>query len=496
MAQDLCARIATTLERSSLYGAVSRFKTTVDASLDAVYMFDPRTLELTYVNRGAAVQAGAGAADLVGLSILELQRQFSRSELRGRLQPLLSGEVPSISYTGILSRRDGRDTPIEALLQCVRLPDGTVTLVLTARDVSERIEVQARLSRVATSERRRAAELNAILEAMREGILVVDANRRVRLANAAAIEICRGSVETLDGLAANLGMPVDALPPLQRPTEAYSVEVRDGRWIELAAYPTEGAAVLEAGELGATIVVLRDVTRSREASQAQEAFMGVLSHELRTPVTSIYGYAKVLQRPGLREKSDEMLEDIEAEADRLYRIVEDLLALSRVQAGFTVEGEPLLLQHLVGPLIGAEAQRWPLVRIRQELPSDLPTVFGERTYVEQVLRNLLSNAAKYSPPDTTVTVTATATDHEVEVRVLDEGIGISAGEADQLFRLFYRSPVTAKQASGAGIGLYVCRGLVQAMGGRIWALARPAGGSEFGFSLPIVEAEVDVEEDG
>jgi PAS domain S-box-containing protein len=494
MAQDLAARIATTLERSSLYGTVSRFKTTVDASLDAVYMFDPRSLELTYTNRGAAQLAGADPRELIGISVLELQPQFSRSELREQLQPLLTGEVPSISYTGMLSRRDGGDTPIDALLQCVRLPDGSVTLVLTARDVSERIEVQARLGRVATSERRRAAELSAILEAMREGVLVVDDNGIVRMTNAAAVEICGASPETVTQLAASLGVAPAALPISGSNTEAYEIELPDGRWIEVSTYSTVAAGVLDGADQGARIVVIRDVTRSREAAQAQEAFMGVLSHELRTPVTSIFGYAKVLQRPGLREKSTEMLEDIEAEADRLYRIVEDLLALSRVQAGFTVEGEPLLLQHLVDPLIRAEGQRWPQVTIEQEVPTDLPTVFGERTYVEQVLRNLLSNAAKYSPAGTTVTVTGRSAGAQVELRVLDRGVGISAEETDQLFRLFYRSPNTAKQASGAGIGLYVCRGLVQAMGGRIWAHARAGGGSEFGFSLPVVETEVDPEE--
>lgn len=496
MAQDLAARIATTLERSTLYGTVSRFKTTVDASLDAVYMFDPRSLELTYVNRGAAHLAGASGSELIGLSVLELQPQFTRSELRSRLQPLLTGEVPSIGYTGMLSRRDGRDTPIDALLQCVRLPDGSVTLVLTARDVTERIEVQARLSRVATNERRRAAELNAILEAMREGVLVVDDNGLVRMMNAAAVEICGTSPGTLSQLAASLGVKESTLPIAGPTVEAYTLELPDSRWIEVSTYSTVAAGMLDGAEQAATIVVLRDVSRSRETAQAQEAFMGVLSHELRTPVTSIYGYAKVLQRPGLHDQSTEMLEDIEAEADRLYRIVEDLLALSRVQAGFTVEGEPLLLQHLVDPLVRAESQRWPQVTVERDVPSDLPTVVGERTYVEQVLRNLLSNAAKYSPAGSNVTVTGRSAGNQVEIRVLDRGAGISAGETEQLFRLFYRSPNTAKQASGAGIGLYVCRGLVHAMGGRIWASARQGGGSEFGFSLPVVETEMDSEDDG
>ena len=115
-------------------------------------------------------------------------------------------------------------------------------------------------------------------------------------------------------------------------------------------------------------------------------------------MTAIFGYAKVLQRPARRDDQAELLGDIEAEADRLYRIVEDLLALSRVEGGITIDGEPLLVQHLAEPVVASEARRWDRINFETSLPLDLPAVFGERTYVEQVLRNLASNAAKYGTP--------------------------------------------------------------------------------------------------
>jgi two-component system phosphate regulon sensor histidine kinase PhoR len=491
--EDLARRIATALERSSLHDSVSRFKSTVDASLDAVFMFDPRSFELTYVNRGARELVGA-SVDLTGTSALELQPHVGREQWRATIQPLLSGEVPLMTYQGSIARRDGRLIPVEVLLQCVRQPDGSVTMVMVPRDISERIESQARLSRAATSERRRAAELNAILQAMREGILVVDSAGAVQLANTAAEEICGGVPETLRQVAAMFGVRDSALPSPNTRVEQQGIELSDGRWIDVSCYPTGSAGLVESGDAGGAIMVLRDVTEARENTRAQEAFMGVLSHELRTPVTSIYGYSKLLQRPGIRDQSMEIIADIEAESDRLYRIVEDLLALSRVQAGITVEGEPLLLQHLVEPLVRAELARWAQVSINLDIPGDLPTVSGERTYVEQVLRNLLSNAAKYGGPKSSIDVVARQADREVEIRVLDRGAGISAAEVDQLFRLFYRSASTARQASGAGIGLYVCRGLVRAMGGRIWAAPRPDGGSEFGFSLPLAETDTEREE--
>jgi K+-sensing histidine kinase KdpD len=123
------------------------------------------------------------------------------------------------------------------------------------------------------------------------------------------------------------------------------------------------------------------------------------------------------------------------------------------------------------------------------VPPGLPPVNGDRTYLEQVVRSLVANAAKYGPPTAVVEVKAEVRPGEIAVLVLDEGPGFSADEAGNLFDLFYRSPATAKKASGAGIGLYVARALIEAMGGRIWARVRPEGGAEFGFTVPILETD-------
>ena len=470
---------------TDLLGAVSRFKATVDGSLEAVFMFDPHSLRVTYANRGAAELLGAGPEQIVGRHLADLQPMLTEAALRDELQPLAQDTTDVVRYTSVIERIDGRHVPFEATVQHVRLPGEPGTMVLTARDISERIEVQARLARVASDERRQAAELRAIIEAMGEAVLVVAPKGDIRLANDAARAMLGTVPKAVSELAGLLGVQEGDLPRLGAPHPAQVIAGRDGRWLEIAAYLTDAMGTDAEGH--STILILRDVTSARQAEQAREAFIGVLSHELRTPVTTIYGYAKVLRRPNRKTPPAEMLADIEIEADRLYRIVEDLLALSRVEGGITVAGEPLLIQHLAEPLVISEAQRWPAIHFEAEVPRDLPAVFGERTYVEQVLRNLLSNAAKYSPPDSTVMLLATSTPTEVLVRVLDRGAGIAEGESDRLFQLYYRSPRTARQATGAGIGLYVSRELIQAMGGRIWADPREGGGSDFGFSLPRCE---------
>jgi two-component system sensor histidine kinase KdpD len=123
-----------------------------------------------------------------------------------------------------------------------------------------------------------------------------------------------------------------------------------------------------------------------------------------------------------------------------------------------------------------------------DLPPGLPTAFADPTYVEQVIRNLLSNAAKYGGPGTTVEITAEADDNEVRIRIIDDGPGFPAEEAERVFELFFRSSATAT-AAGAGIGLFVCARLVRAMGGRIWAMPRPSGGAEFGFTLRVLRED-------
>jgi two-component system sensor histidine kinase KdpD len=252
--------------------------------------------------------------------------------------------------------------------------------------------------------------------------------------------------------------------------------------------PVPGVAGAARDERAATILVLRDVTAARVSQQVRDAFLGILSHELRTPITTIYGGTRVLARPGLSEEARrEVSEDISAEAERLHRLVEDLLVLARTERGTLNAGaDPVLVQHLLPAILESEGARWPSKHFELVTAPGLPTVSADPTYVEQIVRNLVGNGAKYSPNGATVTVCTELHDDFVHVRILDQGPGIASDEVDRLFELFYRSPTTAAQSAGAGIGLFACRALVEAMGGRIWARPRPEGGAEFGFSLPLL----------
>jgi signal transduction histidine kinase len=211
-------------------------------------------------------------------------------------------------------------------------------------------------------------------------------------------------------------------------------------------------------------------------------------------VTTIYAAANVLARPTStldEETRKEIMGDMVAESNRLYRLVEDLMVLARFDERIELVRDPSLVQHLIPAVLESERARWPQVTFEFQDPPALPAVGGDDTSIQQVLRNLLSNAAKYSPLESTVTVVTSEQSGGVTVKVLDEGPGIEPSEVEELFDPFYRSPTTSAMASGAGIGLYVSRRLIDAMGGRIWARRREGRGSEFGFWLPQFVAGLD-----
>jgi two-component system, OmpR family, sensor histidine kinase KdpD len=225
----------------------------------------------------------------------------------------------------------------------------------------------------------------------------------------------------------------------------------------------------------------------------RDTFIGMLSHELRTPVTAIYGGSQVLLSRGDRldpETRQDLISDVATESERLHRLIENLLVLARVERGQDLAGgEPVLLQRLLPLIVDRERQLWRSTRITTRIPAGLPTVRGHDGYVAQVLQNLLSNASKYAGGGAGVEVAAESDADGVTIRVLDDGSGIDAEHAEHLFDLYYRAPGAADRAPGAGIGLFVCRQIITALGGTIWARPRPNGGAEFGFRLPIYEPE-------
>jgi signal transduction histidine kinase len=235
----------------------------------------------------------------------------------------------------------------------------------------------------------------------------------------------------------------------------------------------------------------------RRANQAKTEFIGVMSHELRTPITTIYGGARLLhnRRKSLQDDAaEEMIASIEEEAERLYRLVENLLALARSDLGQEVVPDVVPIGPVIDQTVRQFTNRHPGRPVEVHLEEQLPLALAETTYVQQVLHNLITNSDKYSDTGLPIEIDVKASNDEITVSVLDHGPGVPAEEIDQIFESFYRSQRTARQASGKGLGLTVCKRLIEVMGGRIWARQREGGGLEVAFALPVAaEGEPELE---
>ena len=283
----------------------------------------------------------------------------------------------------------------------------------------------------------------------------------------------------------------------------------DGTRVFFQPYPTP--LFDRDGVLIGAVNVLVDVTERRHieddlrstaqalalSNGVKDEFLGLISHELRTPVTTIYGNAQLLQdRIDRLPESDRtaMVTDIAADSERLLAIIENLLLLSRMQSGTPSELEPQLLTHVTRQEITEFSRRHPDRDVRfQEVPGHHVVVEADRTHLVLLLQNLLTNAHKYGGPDGAIEISLETADGEARVRVLDRGLGLGDADFDRLFSPFYRSSEAQKTAGGLGLGLPVCDRIVTALGGRMWAAPRDGGGSEFGFALPLapLPGEID-----
>jgi two-component system sensor histidine kinase KdpD len=227
----------------------------------------------------------------------------------------------------------------------------------------------------------------------------------------------------------------------------------------------------------------------RRTDELKSALLHAVSHDLKTPLASIIASAGSLGQPDVawtEQERIELAETIEQEAQRLNRIVGNLLDLSRIEAG-SLRPEKgwydlgALLDDVLGRLRPLTAQH----RVSVEVPENLPPVPLDYVEIDQVLTNLIENAVKYSPPGSEVRVTVRCAAGAVEVAVADRGPGIAPEALPHLFEPFYRADGHGPRSKGAGLGLAVARGLVEAHGGRIWAENRADGGARFVFTLPL-----------
>ncbi|MDB4993528.1 MAG: hypothetical protein JWM74_960 [Myxococcaceae bacterium] len=225
-----------------------------------------------------------------------------------------------------------------------------------------------------------------------------------------------------------------------------------------------------------------------EAERLRSALLSSVSHDLRTPLAVITGSASTLVQDG--ERLDEptrrdLAQTIFEEADRLNRLIRNLLDMTRLESGTVkIKKEWQPLEEVVGAALDRSESKLEAHRVDVRLPPDLPLVPLDGVLLEQLLINLLENAAKYTSPSEPIEILATAGEHEVVVEVADRGPGIPAGDEKRIFEKFQRA-AREGETGGFGLGLAICRAIIAAHGGRLWVENRKGGGASFKFSIPI-----------
>lgn len=269
------------------------------------------------------------------------------------------------------------------------------------------------------------------------------------------------------------------------------VERPDGTRVNVLPYPTPLFA--STGELVGAVNVLVDITEQgrmqealRAALRSKDDFLGEISHELRNPITQIVGFAELLHSRWEQLDADtqgESIGEIHEQAQRLGRLVENMLVLSRLERGMAAATEPQLVQRILPLTLEKFRQRHPRTTLHKDIPDDLPPVESNAGTIDQVIWNLLSNAQKYGPTTGPVELFARAVDGNVEIVVADHGPGIPEEDIPHIFEPYVRSSATSGTVPGLGLGLSVCARLAQAEGATLWARNRSPG-LEIGLRLP------------
>ena len=344
--------------------------------------------------------------------------------------------------------------------------------------------------------------LDALLDSAADGILILNADHTIERVNASFEKLIEQTRAQLTG------KPHDEVIRWARNPQGTTLEEAERRGWPLNAQATlyvEGdlqrelssplpvgvtyaPLISDEGKLRNIVISVRDITHFRTAEEIKSTFISIVSHELRTPVALIKGYASTLSRADAkwdRATINDSLAVIEEEADRLSKMIDDLLDASRLQAGgLSLNRADISIPILAERLAERFRTQTKKHTITTDFPEECPVLLADESRLAQVLSNLISNAIKYSPAGGEIRISGQVRPEQIIICVSDEGPGIDARDLPHIFDRFYRSTAAVKQTKGAGLGLYLARAIVEAHGGRIWAEPKPDSGARICFSLP------------
>ena len=376
-------------------------------------------------------------------------------------------------------------------LEADRAGDALEALAISLNATAARLD---RTIQTLTEERNLSS---AILGSMVEGVAVVNASERLLFANRGFAEILGLDVPPQSGSAllevVRQTELIEAVRGVLKGEPRVEAEIVTGTLRQHFFAVT--VASVSAAETSGAVIVLHDITELRKLERIRRDFVANVSHEFKTPLTAIQGFAETLLAGAIDDPQNRIrfLEIILEHSRRLARLTDDLLKLSKMDADkLELEIRRLSVSQFVESCI--ETTQRPAaekdLRISVKLPERLPDIAADRRRLAEVLQNLLDNAMQYTPAGGQIMVSASANGAEMTFTVADTGIGIPQADQPRIFERFYRVDVArSREVGGTGLGLSIAKHLVEAHGGRIWVHSEVGQGSQFRFTVPLFEPE-------
>ncbi len=338
---------------------------------------------------------------------------------------------------------------------------------------------------------------SAILGSMLEGVAVVNASERLLFANRGFAEILELDVPPQSGRAlvevVRQTELIEAVRKVLAGAPRVEAEIVTGT-LRQHFFAVTVASVL-AGDTSGAVIVLHDITDLRRLERVRRDFIANVSHEFKTPLTAIQGFAETLLAGAVEDPLNRgrFLGIILEHARRLARLTDDLLKLSKMDADrLELEIRPVSVSQLVESCLETSQHRAAEkdIRISVNIAENLPEIAGDRRLLAEVLQNLLDNATQYTLPGGQIMVSAETDDGEVVFTISDTGIGIPQADQSRIFERFYRvDAARSREVGGTGLGLAIAKHLVEVHGGRIWVESEVGQGSQFHFSVPLFDSE-------
>jgi PAS domain S-box-containing protein len=377
---------------------------------------------------------------------------------------------------------------------------------------ADQLAISLQNARLASQLAEERHKVESILENSADGIMTIDPKRRILSFNASMERLtgwekeeavgsyCFEVLRLRDTQGTNL---CQTSCPIAKGIEGFSsldgiITTKDGQKVDVdmnysIAHSPNGAP-------STTVVNVWDISRLRQIEGMRSALLAAVSHELQTPISIIKAYASTLARSDTRWSRQTIrgkLQAIEEEGDRLSELVSKLLYSSRLEAGDLSLNKLLInLPKEAHKLAKRFAALTKIHKVEVDFPPEFPPVLADPGEIGEVLTNLIENAMRFSPRGGTITIKGATSGNEVSVTVADEGIGIPLRDQERIFERFYRLEHSSmQQAKGIGLGLHICKTIIEAHGGRIWVESELGEGSRFTFSLPIGEEQSRIEDD-